>query len=67
MYNIQTAGITEGKAVELILNACRANENREDRMNVTFNWFACGHLYEATLRNEEGFVVAIACVDQFDC
>lgn len=57
--------ITEGKAMELILDACRANERRENRQvqghTVTFMGS------EAVLRDPEGIVVALAYVDNFDC
>jgi hypothetical protein len=66
MRNIETFGITESKAIDLIFNACRANEVREPKGNVSFLLMANGD-HEATLRNAQGMVVAFATVDKFDC
>lgn len=62
-----TKDITEGKATDAIFNACRANPERKNTEDVSFNWYGGSDMYEAVLRNAEGFVVAIAIVDQFDC
>lgn len=71
MQNVQvTAEISEGKATDLIFNACRANETRADWKNaegyaVSFRLNADG-THEAALRNPEGVVVGLAVVDSFD-
>lgn len=59
--------ISEGKAMEAIFDACRANKDRVKTKNVSFRLMAWGGEYEATLRDETGIVVAIAIVDEFDC
>ncbi len=64
---IHTSEITEGKAATAIFNACRSNEKRERTATVTFNQFASGNEWEATLHNANGLVIAIATVDEFDC
>lgn len=65
MMNLtHTAEITEGKAMEAIFQACRANEARAPKGNVTFRVTIHGH--EAALRDANGVVVALADVDQFD-
>ena len=65
MMNLtHTAAITEGKAMQAIFNACRANESRQPKGNVTFTATIHGH--EAALRDSEGVVIALADVDQFD-
>ena len=72
MQNVQTsAKISEGKATDLIFNACRANEARADWKNaegyaVSFKLRADG-THEAALRDPSGEVVALANVDSFDC
>ena len=66
MRDLTTLNISEGKAMEAIFNACRANEAREPKGNVTFKRFWSGE-HEAALRDADGVVVAIAIVDQFDC
>lgn len=68
MINLtHTKEITEGKAMEAILNACRANEKRVNKGNVTFIAYGPGSaVAQASLRNDQGLVVAIAIVDQFD-
>ena len=63
---IHTNEITEGKAMDAIFNACRANEKREPTGNVTFLLMANGD-HQATLRNSDLTVIAVAIVDQFDC
>jgi hypothetical protein len=63
---IHTQDITEGKATEAIFNACRANPKREAKGGVTFRMLADGNQHEAALRNDEGVVIALAYVDQFD-
>jgi hypothetical protein len=66
MMNLtHTAEITEGKAMEAIFNACRANEARQPKGNVTFLLMANGN-HEAALRDSDGVVVALAEVDKFD-
>ena len=65
MMNLtHTAAITEGKAMDAIFNACRDNEDRAPKGNVTFTVTIHGH--EAALRDTDGVVVALADVDQFD-
>lgn len=65
MMNLtHTAEITEGNAMEAIFNACRANEDRAPKSNVTFTVTTNGH--EAALRDANGVVVALADVDQYD-
>lgn len=72
MQNVKTSvKITEGKATDLIFDACRANEARNEWKNaegyaVTFKLCADG-MHEAALRNPSGEVVALANVDEFDC
>ena len=73
MQNVEftAAKITEGKAENLIFDACRANEDRADWKNaegyaVTFKLCADG-THEAALRDASGEVVALANVDSFDC
>lgn len=65
MLNLKHSdAITEGKAMEAIFNACRANPEREPKGNVTFRVTIYGH--EAALRDANGVVVALADVDQYD-
>lgn len=65
MYNLKTlALISEHEAMDAIFNACRANEQRVARFNVTFLLMTNGD-HEATLR-QDGHVIAIAAVDQSD-
>ena len=64
---IHTAAITEGKAANMIFDACRANERREAKLNVSFRRFASGNEWEAALRDADGVVIAIATVDSDDC
>lgn len=67
MQNITIlAGANEGKATNLIFDACRANKHRINKGDVTFSPLANGN-HEAVLRNEEGRVIALAEVDKFDC
>jgi hypothetical protein len=68
MQNLtHTKEITEGKAMEAIFNACRANPGRKNNDKVTFIQYAEGSpVAHATLRNEQGFVIASAMVDQYD-
>jgi hypothetical protein len=65
MYNVQTLNISESKAIDAIFDACRANEKREPKNGVTFLPMWNGD-YEATLRDQDGVVVAIATVDSMD-
>ncbi len=65
MMNLtHAATITEGKATEAIFNACRGNEDRAPKGNVTFRVTMTGH--EAALRDADGVVIALANVDEFD-
>lgn len=68
--------ITETLAIEYILNGCRANEKRETSYTthgngavvvraVSFTRLIDG-THEACLRNEDGVVIALANVDEFD-
>lgn len=66
MRELQTLNISEGKAMEAIFNACRANAKREDKGAVSFRVWGFNSEHEATLRDANGVVVAIAIVDQFD-
>ena len=67
MINFEHATyITATKAMTLILDACRANEDRQDTRFVRFTRTADGN-HCVALRNEDGIVVATATVDQFDC
>ncbi|ABL96783.1 hypothetical protein BcepF1.052 [Burkholderia phage BcepF1] len=67
MYAIRnTNAITETAAIEAIFNACRSNDARAPKDNVTFRLLANGE-YEATLRDADGVVIAQAIVDKFDC
>lgn len=66
MYNLKTlTTVSEDTAMNAIFNACRANEKREARNNVTFHMMTNGH-YEAALRDDSGYVVALAAVDESD-
>lgn len=71
MHNVQhSAKITEDKAMNLIFDAARANEDREpcgvrEGYAVSFTAFGNG-TYEAALRDPTGEVVALAIVDSFD-
>lgn len=65
MKNVTVRGISEGKAIEAIFNACRSNEKREERGNVSFMLCANGS-HEAILRDEAGVVIALANVDEYD-
>jgi hypothetical protein len=66
MYNLKTlTTVSEHAATDAIFNACRANEKREARHNVTFLLMTNGH-YEAALRGDDGYVVALAAVDEND-
>jgi hypothetical protein len=66
MYNLKTlTTVSEGAAMDAIFNACRANEKREARHNVTFALMTNGH-HEAALRDDSGYVVALAAVDESD-
>jgi len=65
MQRLTTMGISEGKATEAIMDACRANESRQPKGGVTFMLCADGS-HTAALRDENGIVVALANVDEFD-
>lgn len=66
MQNLtHAAATTEGKATEAIFNACRANPQRNAKGAVTFRLMANGN-HEAALRDNDGVVIAIAHVDEFD-
>lgn len=62
--------ITEGRATDVILDAARANPDREPRVvrgyTVTFGIFTNGREYLASVRAEDGTCVATAVVDEFD-
>ncbi len=70
MRNVSTVikGFGEGRAMDIIFDACRANPDRQERtvrlFTVTFKAFGnCEHLAEV----RDGFgIVATAIVDQFD-
>ena len=72
MLNLEThkLNITESTAMNLIFDACRANERREPRnvgdYRVTFGLRADG-THDVIMRNAKGVVVATAVVDEFDC
>jgi inactivated superfamily I helicase len=67
MLNLtHTNAITEGRAMNAIFDACRANEKREPKNGVTFNLLVNGN-HEAALRDADGVVVALAEVDALDC
>ncbi len=61
--------VTEGRATDIILFACRANEARKDweckTYKVKFYLLADGS-HEAVLKDADGVNIAIAIVDKFD-
>lgn len=65
------AEVTETNATERIMDACRANP---DRRSVYLDDFACAvsftlladGTHEACLRHQNGVVIALANVDEFD-
>lgn len=63
------SSVTEGQITNVVFDACRANEDRNERningFNVRFNLKANGE-YQVTVRNAEVVVVAFANVDEFD-
>jgi hypothetical protein len=70
MHDIQhiagTDSKTQARRENEVFNACRANEAREARGNVTFSntLYSGGH--EVYLRDEAGVVVLICKVDEYD-
>lgn len=69
MYGIKhTSAITEGKAVDAIFNACRANPDRRDTDTVLFQRATNGEWQAVLLDrpNEFGVIIATAIVDEFD-
>jgi hypothetical protein len=70
MYDIQHIAGTDSKTQACreneVFDACRANEKREPRGNVTFSNTLVGGDHEVYLRDEDGVVVLICKVDQFD-
>jgi hypothetical protein len=67
MQNLtHTKAITEGKAMDAIFDACRANEKRLPKNGVSFVLLANGN-HQACLRDSDGVVVALAEVDALDC
>lgn len=70
MQNVKTLPlIKESFVTDLIFNACRANEQRNDwtdgRYSVKFTLCKDG-THEAILKNVDGINIATANVDQFD-
>lgn len=74
MQNLKISDeISEGKATEVIMDACRCNPRRErvvfrqnEHFDVSFTLNANG-TYQVAVRNHDEIVVAIATVDEFDC
>lgn len=75
MYNLTYAtSLTEFIATEIIMDACRSNPERSPyrtqgiptSYNVLFYILSSGVEHEAIVRDANGFVVAIAIVDEYD-
>jgi len=74
MHNVHfhTARATEGKIMEIIFNAARANETRCPRVQGEFsvafnNQYTPDGEYLALVTNQAGQVCGSAVVDKFDC
>jgi hypothetical protein len=66
MHNVRhTKGHASNLNEDKIFNACRANPTFEPRGNVTFRPLVGGN-FEASLSNDDGVVVCVAEVDQYD-
>ena len=70
MYDIQhihgTDSKTQAARENEVFDACRANQNREARGNVTFSNTLVDGDHEVYLRDAEGVVVMICKVDEYD-
>lgn len=61
----KTIVITKGQAMDFIFNACRANESRLPKGNVTFKAIGINK-HMAYVHDNDGNVIASAIVDEYD-